>query len=107
LETISERGSRLQAGFRRIFEDASIPVLITGHPNMFSFTVGIERMTDQRDWARSEQEYYERLAAEAMKCGIMPDVDPREPWFLSYSHSDADIDETLGVMEDAVRAVRR
>jgi glutamate-1-semialdehyde aminotransferase len=37
----------------------------------------------------------------------MPDHDPREPWFLCYSHSDNDIDETLNVMEDAVKAVKR
>jgi glutamate-1-semialdehyde aminotransferase len=38
---------------------------------------------------------------------VMPDHDPREPWFLCYSHSDADIDETLNVMADVVRAVKR
>ncbi len=43
----------------------------------------------------------------AIERGVMPDYDPREPWFLCYSHSDADIDETLNVMQDAVRAVKR
>jgi glutamate-1-semialdehyde 2,1-aminomutase len=107
LETIAERGHKLQAGFKRIFEDAGIRVLITGHPNMFSFTVGIERMTNQRDWAKSDQEYSERLSAAARERGVMSDIDPREPWFLSYSHSEADIDETLNVMEDVVRTVKR
>jgi glutamate-1-semialdehyde aminotransferase len=37
----------------------------------------------------------------------MPDHDPREPWFLCYAHSDADIDETLNVMTEAVRSVKR
>lgn len=107
LETIAERGLKLQAGLKRIFEDADIPVLVTGHPNMFALSVGVNKLTDQRDWAKSEHEYYERLAAAAMARGIMPDIDPREPWFLSYSHSDADIDETLNVMEDVVRRVKR
>ncbi len=107
LETIAERGRKLQAGLKSIFEDAGIPVLITGHPNMFSLTVGIESMTNQRDWAKSDQEYCERLAAAAREHGVMLDIDPREPWFLSYSHSEADIDETLNVMEDVVRTVKR
>ena len=107
LETIAERGRKLQAGLKGIFEDAGIPVLFTGHPNMFSFTIGIERMTNQRDWAKSDQEYYERLSAAARERGVMSDIDPREPWFLSYSHSEADIDETLNVMEDVVRTVKR
>jgi len=107
LETIAERGRKLQAGLKRIFEDAGIQMLITGHPSMFALSVGVERLTNQRDWAKSDHEYYERLAAAAMERGVMPDVDPREPWFLSYSHSDADIDETLNVMEDVVRAVKQ
>ncbi len=37
----------------------------------------------------------------------MPDHDPREPWYLCYAHTDADIDETLNVMADAVRSVGR
>ena len=107
LETIAGRGHKLQAGLKRIFEDAGIPVLIAGHPSMFAPTVGVESITNQRDWAKSEQAYYERLVVAARERGVLPDVDPREPWFLSYSHSDDDIDETLNVMEDVVREVKR
>ena len=35
------------------------------------------------------------LAEKAIERGVMPDYDSREPWFLCYEHSDADIDETL------------
>lgn len=107
LETVAERGRRLQAGLRSIFENAGIPVLFTGRPAMFSFSVGVEKLTDQRDWAKSDHEYYERLVMAAIERGVMPDIDPREPWFLSYSHSEADIDETLNVMEEVVREVKR
>jgi glutamate-1-semialdehyde aminotransferase len=39
--------------------------------------------------------------------GVMPDADGREPWFLSYSHSEEDITDTLTVFEEAVRQVKR
>jgi glutamate-1-semialdehyde 2,1-aminomutase len=107
LETIAEQGRKLQAGLKRIFDEASIPATIHGHPAMFSFSVGIDRPDDQRAWAGSERDYYLRLMAAAYERGVMPDYDPREPWFLCYSHSDADIDETLNVMADVVRRVRR
>jgi len=107
LETIAERGRKLQAGLGRIFEDAGIPMLMTGHPAMFAPTIGVDSMTNQRDWAKSDHKYYERLIAAAIERGVMPDIDPREPWFLSYSHSEADIDETLNVMESIVRTVKR
>jgi len=107
LETIAEHGRKLQAGIKNIFEEADIPVLITGHPTMFSMNFGVEKLTGQRDWAKSNYGYYEKLAAAALKRGILVDIDPREPWFLSYSHSDADIDQTLNVMADVVKSVAR
>jgi glutamate-1-semialdehyde aminotransferase len=74
---------------------------------MFSFAVGIEKPTCQREWSQSDQDYYLRLVDAAMERGVMPDHDAREPWFLCYSHSDADIDETLTVFADIVKTVKR
>jgi glutamate-1-semialdehyde 2,1-aminomutase len=107
LETIQKRGQRLMAGLQDIFEDNSIPAAFSGHPAMFSFAIGIEKPTCQREWSVSEQDYYLRLAEAAFERGVLPDHDAREPWFLCYSHSDADIDETLNVYADVVKAVNR
>jgi len=38
---------------------------------------------------------------------VMPDHDAREPWFLCYSHSDKDIDDTLTAFRDAVKASKK
>jgi glutamate-1-semialdehyde aminotransferase len=67
----------------------------------------VERVTCQREWDASDRDYYLRLVDAAIERGVMPDHDPREPWYLCYAHSEADIDETLNVMADAVRAARR
>lgn len=107
LQTIDQRGRRLMQGIQEIFQAASIPVCMDGYPAMFSFAVGIEQVTNQRDWDRSEKEYYLRLMDCLMERGVMPDHDPREPWFLCYAHSDEDIDNTLSAMEDAVRVANR
>jgi glutamate-1-semialdehyde 2,1-aminomutase len=107
LETIAERGRKLQVGLKATFDQAGIQASVHGHPAMFSFSVGIDNPADQRAWARSDRGYYLRLMAALYERGIMPDYDPREPWFLCYSHSDADIDATLNAMEDVVREVKR
>lgn len=107
LETIARRGRRLMDGLKSIFDEAGIPVCVSGHPSMFSFAVGIERVTCQREWDKSHKDYYLRLVEAAIERGVMPDYDPREPWYLCYSHSDADIDETLNVMAEVVRTVPR
>jgi hypothetical protein len=67
---------------------------------MLSFAVGLDKATAAR-LAGMEREYYLRLMDYAIEHGVMPDHDPREPWFLCYS-TDADIDESLNVMNEAV-----
>jgi glutamate-1-semialdehyde 2,1-aminomutase len=106
LQTIAERGRRLMTGLGEIFEDNDILAAMSGYPSMFSFAFGVESVTCQRDWSRSNQELYLALAEKAIECGIMPDHDAREPWFLCYSHSEADIDETLNVFADIVKQLK-
>ena len=48
-----------------------------------------------------------RAVKELNARGIQPDADNREPWFLSYSHSEADINETLNIFDDVVADVKR
>jgi glutamate-1-semialdehyde aminotransferase len=36
----------------------------------------------------------------------MPELDGREPWFLSYSHTEKDVADTLGMFEAAVKEVK-
>ncbi|HEU0294119.1 MAG TPA: hypothetical protein VFR47_15365, partial [Anaerolineales bacterium] len=106
-QTIAQRGQRLMDGLRDIFEDNNIPVVMTGYPAMFSFSLGVDTVTCQRDWAKSDHDMYLHLVEGAIARGVMPDHDAREPWFLCYSHSDADIDETLNVYAEIVREVKK
>ncbi len=107
LKTIEQRGKRLMDGLKRIFTENGIPVVFSGYPAMFSFAIGVEKVTSQRDWAMSDQKMYLYLVEEAIKRGVMPDHDVREPWYLCYSHSDADIDETLNIFSEIVKKVKK
>jgi glutamate-1-semialdehyde 2,1-aminomutase len=107
LESIATKGKKLMHGLADIFTEANITASINGYPAMFSFAVGKETVTGQRDWQETERDYYLRLVEYAIDHGVMPDHDPREPWFLCFSHSDTDVDETLNVMADAVKYTKR
>ena len=107
IESIESRGKKLMQGLKDIFAHAGIPVSVHGYPAMLSFAVGTDKVTGQRDWQDTERDYYLRLVEYAIDRGVMPDHDPREPWFLCYSHSDEDIDLTLNIMADAVKFVKR
>jgi glutamate-1-semialdehyde 2,1-aminomutase len=106
LKTIEKRGQRLMDGLKDIFEENDMPVAITGYPAMFSFSLGLDKVTNQREWTNSDRELYLRLADKAIERGVMPDHDAREPWFLCYEHSDADIDETLNVYAEIVKEMK-
>jgi len=107
LETIAARGRRLMEGLKEIFEDNDIPVAMTGYPAMFSFSPGLETVTCQRDWALSNHAMYTELVEKAIARGVMPDHDAREPWFLCYQHSEADVDAALNVYAEIVKEVDR
>jgi glutamate-1-semialdehyde aminotransferase len=94
-------------GLKDIFEENDIPAVFTGYPAMFSFSLGVESVSCQRDWALSDHDLYLNLVEKAIEKGVMPDHDAREPWFMCYSHSDADVDETLNVYAEIVKEVKK
>ncbi len=106
LKTIEKRGARLMEGIGKILEEEGIPHCLNGFPAMFSFALGVESVNDQRSWNGSEKEYYLSLVEALIERGVMPDHDPREPWFLCYAHGEAEIDQTLDVFREAVKAVK-
>ncbi len=105
IETINRRGARLMEGLRRIFTEHGEQVVVSGYPGMFAFSLGVEKVTCQREWAESDRARLLRLAEAAMERGVMPDYDPREPWFLCYAHTDQDIHRTLEVYAEIVKTV--
>jgi len=94
-------------GLKDIFEENEIQAVFTGYPAMFSFSLGVDSVTCQRDWAESDHAMYLNLVEKAIQCGVMPDHDACEPWFLCYQHSDADIDETLNIYAEIVKEVKK
>jgi len=106
IKTIEKRGRRLMDGLKDIFEENDMQVAITGFPSMFCFSLGLDKVTNQREWAKSDHDLYLHLADKAIEKGVMPDHDAREPWFLCYEHSDADVDETLNVYAEIVKEAK-
>lgn len=103
LATIAQRGQRLMQGLKAIFAEAGITAAVQGYGAMFCFALGVEHVTCQRDWNDTDKKGYLHLAEAAIRKGVMPDHDPREPWFLCYAHGEAEIDKTLDVMREVVR----
>jgi glutamate-1-semialdehyde aminotransferase len=106
IETINRRGRMLMNGLGEILGEYDIPHVVTGVPSMFSLFLGSdEEPHDFRDYLKGDADLYEKIMVELIKRGAMPDSDGREPWFLCYSLSEADVSETLNMFNDAVKAV--
>ncbi len=75
---------------------------------MFGLVLGTdEKPNDFREYFSGDGELFENLAMELIHRGVQPDGDAREPFFLCYALSEADVDETLNVFNDSVKIVKR
>lgn len=108
IETIFANGRRLMDGIHTILRQVGVPHVISGVPSMFSVLLGKdEPPTDYRSYVEFDSELFGLFGAELIRRGVLIDDDPREPWFLSFSHDAAVIDESLNLIEDAAKAVFR
>jgi glutamate-1-semialdehyde 2,1-aminomutase len=107
IETIDKRGEALMTGIGEILTEAGIPHFVTGVPSMFGMVVDTEHEPhDFRGYFKGNGELYEEIALNLIARGVQPDGDAREPWFLCYALSEQDVDETLSVFNDSVKAAK-
>jgi glutamate-1-semialdehyde 2,1-aminomutase len=107
IETINKRGEALKSGIDEIITEAGIPHALPGVPSMFGIVLGVEEEPhDFRDYFKGDGELYENLALQLIQRGVQPDGDAREPWFLCYALSEEDVNETLNVFNDSLKAAK-
>jgi glutamate-1-semialdehyde 2,1-aminomutase len=109
LEQIQARGQRLMQGMSEVLTEAGIDHEVTGQPAMFGLVLEPARrpVIDYRTGMDSNNALYERIAFAMRDRGVEVEPDWREPLFLCAALSDGDLDETLNVLNDAVKAVKQ
>jgi glutamate-1-semialdehyde 2,1-aminomutase len=109
LAQINRRGERLMQGMDEILTEAGIDHEIQGVPAMFGVMLepGAHPVRDYRQAMQSNHPMYEHLMMEMRGRGVEIEPDWREPLFLCAALSDADVDETLNVMNDSVKEIKR
>jgi glutamate-1-semialdehyde 2,1-aminomutase len=107
LQMIATRGQRLMDGIDKILTEAGLVHCMNGYPAMFTYALGVEKVTSQRDWNESDHALYLDIVDGLIERGVMPDRDAREPWFLCHAHSEKDIDDTLTAFREAVKASKK
>jgi len=104
LQAIDERGRQLQKGLSQVLTAAGLPHVVCGPGAMFGILLTEqENPSEFRDFARVDEALYTRIMMQLIANGAMPDPDDREPWFVSFSHTEEDVAQTLEYFEDAVK----
>jgi glutamate-1-semialdehyde 2,1-aminomutase len=98
-------GARLRRGLREAGARHGFAVQTPGEDAVF----GVRFMADEhpRTWVdllAADKELGRRWAVECIKRGVL--VNPNEKFYISIAHTDADVDRSLEVADDAFRQVR-
>ncbi|MCX5494732.1 aspartate aminotransferase family protein [Kaistia dalseonensis] len=102
---IDRTGSALMNGIREIFASAGVTASVAGFPQVFHVALGLEAPAQNyRDLARMNRPAYVALATALLRRGVR--VLERGAWFLSSTHDDAVIEETLAAMRGAVQELK-
>ncbi len=105
LETIKATGERIQAGVRQLIDARGLAYQVTGHPSMFGIMFTENVPSEYRDWATTDHELYDAIAAGMQARGAMPEPDSREPWFVCEAHAEGDIvDRVVSIFGDSFHA---
>ncbi len=106
-ETLRQRGQSLMKGIDEVLTDHDITHALTGLPAMFGIFLGSsEPPRNFREYLKGNSALYAQLVRGLAQRGVLPDIDGREPWFLCAALSEADVQETLNVVNDTVRNLK-
>ena len=98
-------GGRLRREIKAIGQGHGFPVQTPGEDAVFGvrFTP-LEHMRTWADHLTADKELGARWAIECLRRGLL--VNPNEKFYISIAHTDADVDRTLEIVDDAFRALK-
>ncbi len=103
-KAIEPLGRKLMDGIDAILKRAGIPAAVAGFPQIFHVAFGLsEPARDYRDLMRMDRARYVRFCAALLKRRVR--VLERGAWFLSSTHDEIAIEETLAAVSAAAAEV--
>ena len=98
-------GSRLRSGILEAAQRHGFVVQVPGEDAVFGVRFTAHKpLRTWMDLTTSDKDLGWRWAIELMKRGLL--VNPNEKFYISIEHTDADVDHTLGVVDEAFAALR-
>ena len=94
------RGERLRDGIAHMLRSNGHAVAVAGEGPVFHFSFSETQPRNYRDLLATDRQLYSDFVLALLDEGVLPLPDGR--WYLSTSHTDADIDATLEAVERAI-----
>jgi glutamate-1-semialdehyde 2,1-aminomutase len=102
-EALFARGRRLMEALQASFDKAGIPAQVKGEPPAFQPWFSSDEVFDFRSSQRCDPKPGFDLAEGLLGRGVLK---AHEKFFVSMVHTDADIDRTVGAIEETVEAMK-
>lgn len=97
-------GTRLKEGLTRALTNATVPARVQGWPQIFHIALGAnEPIIDYRTSLQADKVRYVKLCAALLERGVR--VLERGAWFVSTTHDQSVIDQTIDAFVDALQEV--
>jgi glutamate-1-semialdehyde 2,1-aminomutase len=105
-DAIEARTTRLVAGLREIASRAGVPLTADSAGSMWGFFFRAERVRSFDEAKRCDVDLFRRFFHAALDRGVYLAPSAFEAGFMSSAHTDADVEETLSRLDDALRFAR-
>ena len=103
---LKNRGERLASGICNLLAAEGIPAHWHGIGSMFGITIGTERPCDYRSWwLHTDRQFWMQVANQLREYGVLTDGFIGL-FFLSFAHTDEDVNKTLIACEKAIRSCK-
>lgn len=101
-DRVFETGRKLMSGLQRIMDDAGIAAKVTGEAPMFEVFFTSHPIGNYRDILKADEKKLGRFNTEVVARGLLKGA---TKYYVSIAHGPTEIDETLAIWKDAVRAI--
>jgi glutamate-1-semialdehyde 2,1-aminomutase len=99
-KTLFSRGEKLRDGIASLLRKHGHAVCVAGEGPVFHFAFTAGQPQNYRDLLTADKQKYSDFVLALLDEGVLPLPDGR--WYLSTSHTDADIEATLAAVERAI-----
>ncbi len=106
LDKVNAHGTQLREGFEEALKRRGVPGFVQGPPSMPAVILtDKEAVYDFREVMETNHELYARVIGRLLEKGVMPEMHPREPLFISSAHSDEDAAWAVSAFDEALGEV--